>query len=247
MSSKYATNTQEAVSHLFTVFELNPYLSNYNWKIIGSDDAILLHATVHHAAIATLAESVAYGLYGNAYNIINSIEINPENIRLIPRPPLFQRMEELNTLTTIRIKYDLNQYTHSSRIDLDVMSGVVTLSGKVRDKITRYYAEELAYDTFGVDRLLNGLVIDPGTRQESRRLPSPYQKTPISNLKITLALSKRFSAFSLHISQEGDAVYLAGDVGDELTKKRLEKIASSVLGIDRVLTNGLSAKYALPT
>lgn len=239
-------NSREIIRHLKTVFDLNPYLSKYAWEIGVSADGISLKATVHHPAIAVLAETIAVELYGNR-RVFNRVEVDPANIAPSGRSSLFQRMEDLNTLTSIRIKYDLNQYTHLSPIDLKVCSRYAILSGTVKDKLTRYYAGELAYDTVGIDNLFNHLVIDPGKARERRISQSPYLGTPLSNLKIMLVLSKRFSTLPLSVSQEGDAVSLAGEVNDELTRKRLENIASAVLGIGKVHTCKVVTKNRVET
>lgn len=242
MSARYATDTLQAVYHLRNVFELNPYLASYNWNIIGEDDAVLIQATVHHGAIARLAESVASRVCGDTCRIINRIEINPEYARLMPRPRLYKKLEDLNMLTSITIKYDLNRYTRQGRICLDVMSGSVILSGTVKDRITRYYAQELACDTFGINRLTDQLIIDPVAGNEQLPVDSPFLKTPLSNLKVVLALSKRFSALPVSVGQQGDAIFLEGEVGDELNRMRLINLASTVLGVNRIVADGLSVR-----
>lgn len=237
-----STNSGEIIRHLQTVFDLNPYLSRYAWRIEADPAQISLAATVHHPAIAVLAESVAAELYGGARRIVNRVEVDPAHEATRRPPSLFQRMEDLNTLTSIRIKFDLNQYTCHSPIDLKVSSRYAILSGTVKDRLTRYYAGELAYDTIGVDSLLNHLVIDPRRASPRERPGMACQGTPVANLKIMLVLSKRFSSLPLRISQDGDTVRLVGEVGDELTRKRLENIASAVLGISKVHTGRVTTK-----
>ena len=236
------SNSRDISCHLRTVFELNPYLSRYSWEIETTPREIRLMATVHHPAIAALAEAIATELYGRERRVDNRVVVDPAQEVRNGGPSLFQRMEDLNTLTSIRIKYDLNQYTHHSSIDLKVSSRYAILSGAVKDKLTRYYAGELAYDTIGVDRLLNQLVVDPD-RAGVREPPSAAcQASPVANLKIMLVLSRRFSSLPLQISQDGDIVSLVGEVGDELTRKRLENIASAVLGIGKVRTGRVITK-----
>lgn len=243
MSTRYATDIRQAVYHLRSVFELNPYLAGYNWAIMGRDNAIFIQTTVHHAAIASLAESVANRIYGDVYHITSRIDVDPEHARFTPRASLFKKIEDLNIWTSITIKFDLNRYTHQGSIYLDVSSGLVTLSGTVNNRIARYYAEELAYDTFGIVGIQNQITVDPDIKQLYELPASPFLKTPLANLKIMLALSKRFYALPVRAKQERDTIVLEGEVYDELARKRLVNLASSVLGINRVVINALTARH----
>ncbi|MFK7885379.1 MAG: BON domain-containing protein [Gammaproteobacteria bacterium] len=76
--------------------------------------------------------------------------------------PVGTQIDDGTITASVKTKLLADKYAPGWRIDVDTLSGVVTLNGRVKSYVARAQAEKLARETRGVKSVVNKLdVIDP--------------------------------------------------------------------------------------
>jgi osmotically-inducible protein OsmY len=129
----------------------------------------------------------------------------------------------------IKDAYLYDPRVFSFNIDVDVSSGMVTLSGVVDNLAAKKAAEKDAKNTIGVRSVVNNIKVRPGVIPSNGELEDRISKAFVNDPYI--------ERFELDISAYGGTVYLSGDVNTSWEKERAEDITEGVKGVLYVVNN----------
>lgn len=128
----------------------------------------------------------------------------------------------------------LNRYLNSFKINTDVDSSAVTLSGKVESDIDKDLAEQIALGIDGVASVENKLEIAPaeiraasGDEKERRFLQRIEDLTLTARVKSKLLLNNNVSASTINVDTNNAIVTLDGEVKDGQERDLAVRIAQN--------------------
>lgn len=137
---------------LGTKLALDTEIDRYRIDIDTMNGIVTLRGAVSNAEQRTEAERIARGTEG-VRDVINELEIDPT-----PRTAS-TAFDDAWITTMIDAKLSVDPEVKSRQVDVDVRSGVVTLSGTVESEAARSEAEDLARSVDGVTQIVNELKV----------------------------------------------------------------------------------------
>lgn len=129
----------------------DPETNPFEIDVDTQDGIVRLSGNVETEAGRREAEKIARETAG-VRSVVNDIDIGD--------PTLGENITDAWILTKIKAKFTADPEINPLNIDIDVVEGVVTLSGKVEDSETRSEAERLARNTKGVKSVRNRIEIE---------------------------------------------------------------------------------------
>jgi osmotically-inducible protein OsmY/sporulation protein YlmC with PRC-barrel domain len=152
--------------------------------------------------------------------------------------------EDLATTAGVKTALALSRNVSAFDIDVDTVSGVVTLSGAVPSERIKAFALAIAEDTAGVNAVRDALVVNPTVEPipESERLTGR-----VGELEIAVMVGESFEgdhqldSERIDIHVEGGVVTLSGQVADDSQKARAGELARGVEGVTEVINSILVA------
>jgi osmotically-inducible protein OsmY len=129
----------------------------------------------------------------------------------------------------------------ATRINVDVKTGTVWLTGKVKSRGTIGAAEEIAKTAEGVKELKNGLEVEGATDKGKVAQAVEHAQREVddavleSRVKGNLLQQMGRVAFSVEVEANGGIVSLTGHVPDELRHKLALQTAERVSGVKKLV------------
>jgi len=129
----------------------------------------------------------------------------------------------------------------ATRINVDVKTGTVWLTGKVKSRATIGAAEEIAKATAGVKELKNVLEVEGAGEKGKVAKAVEHAQREVddavleSRVKGNLLQQMGRVAFSVEVEANGGIVSLAGHVPDELRHKLALQTAERVSGVQKLV------------
>ncbi len=129
----------------------------------------------------------------------------------------------------------------ATRVNVDVKTGTVWLTGKVKSRSSIGTAEEIAKATPGVKELKNVLELEAGADKGKVAKAVEHAQREVddavleSRVKGNLLQQMGRVAFSVEVEANGAVVTLSGHVPDELRHQLALQVAAKVSGVEKVV------------
>jgi osmotically-inducible protein OsmY len=129
----------------------------------------------------------------------------------------------------------------ATRINVDVKTGTVWLTGKVKSRATIGAAEEVAKATAGVKELKNVLEVEGASEKGKVAKVVEHAQREVddavleSRVKGNLLQQMGRVAFSIEVEANGGIVSLSGKVPDDLRHKLAVQTAERVSGVQKLV------------
>jgi len=133
-------------------------------------------------------------------------------------------------VTTYALSEHLNPFT----IDVDVTSGVVTLTGTVESDIESDLAGEIAKGVKGVKEVNNKLNISPEAQrntEQSTFLHYVEDANITAKVKSRLLLNPNTHGLKIHITTKNGVVFLEGELNSDIEADLVRQIARNTKGV----------------
>jgi hyperosmotically inducible protein len=130
----------------------DPQIDRYRIDVDTLDGVVTLRGSVTNAEQREDAERITQATKG-VVDVVNDLDIELE-----PRTAAV-KFEDAWIASMINSKIAFDPEVRSRNVDVDVIEGVVTLSGIVETKVARTEAEDLAFSVDGVVQVVNDIVI----------------------------------------------------------------------------------------
>jgi len=145
-----------------------------------------------------------------------------------------EQMDDNAIVRRVEVKLAGDPDVSSTKIDVDSLDRQVTLTGTVETEVQKAEAEQIAYDTRGVEKVVNKLIVNPSDAFFDND-PDMWITTKV---KSALAIDPDIRTFEIDVDTDNSTVRLSGEVGSDKIAKRAEEIAGEVRGVKGV-TNDL--------
>lgn len=133
-------------------------------------------------------------------------------------------------VTTFALSEHLNPFA----IDVNVKSGVVTLTGMVQNDIASDLAEELAKGVDGVKKVNNKLDVSPEARQDAERGSFMHfvdDANITARVKSQLLLNPNTHGLNIHVKTKNGVVFLEGQLNSEIEADLTRQIVRNTKGV----------------
>jgi hyperosmotically inducible periplasmic protein len=133
-------------------------------------------------------------------------------------------------VTTYALSEHLNPFT----IDVNVTSGVVTLTGTVESDIESDLAAEIAKGVKGVKEVNNKLNISPEAQRDTERssfLHYVEDANITARVKSRLLLDSNTHGLKMHVTTKNGVVFLEGKVDSEIEADLARQIVRNTKGV----------------
>lgn len=133
--------------------------------------------------------------------------------------------------------YVLNEHLNPFSIDVDVVSGVVILTGTVENDIERDLAEEIAKGVKGVTKVDNKLDIDPKAqrnKEQSSFLHYVEDANITARVKTKLLLNPNTQGLKINVTTKNGVVILEGELNSDIEADLARQIVRNTNGVTDV-------------
>jgi hyperosmotically inducible periplasmic protein len=141
--------------------------------------------------------------------------------------------------------YALSEHLNPFSIDVNVTSGVVTLTGTVESDIESDLAEEIAKGVKGVKEVNNKLDINPEAQRDTERssfLHYVEDANITARVKSRLLLNPNMHGLKMHVTTKNGVVFLQGELKSDIEGDLARQIARNTKGVVDVEDNLTIAK-----
>ncbi|WP_341708044.1 BON domain-containing protein [Halopseudomonas sp.] len=149
---------------------------------------------------------------------------------------LAEARQEGSIWTAIALNRHLNPFT----IDVDVESGVATLSGEVESDIDRDLAEQVAKGINGVEEVDNQLTVNPDAKRKEQQAGTPTLSQSFNNATTTASIKSKLlwnsntEGLDIDVSTENGVVTLSGSAQSDEARDLAGMLAKDTDGVHRV-------------
>jgi hyperosmotically inducible protein len=136
--------------------------------------------------------------------------------------------------------YALSEHLNPFSIDVNVTSGVVTLTGAVESDIESDLAGEIAKGVKGVKEVNNKLDINPEAKRDEERssfLHYVEDANITARVKSKLLLDPNTHGLKMHVTTKNGVVFLEGKVGSDIEADLARQIVRNTKGVIDVEDN----------
>jgi hyperosmotically inducible periplasmic protein len=149
-----------------------------------------------------------------------------------------QSVEDVRQHARITTTYGLNPYLRGSAIEVAVDSGVVTLSGRVDEDVSKELAEAVALGVPGVTRVSNDIEVSPqpasGNRAGRRYGEALDDATITTAIRSKLDWSRESDSVDAKVQTRNGEVTLTGSASTAEAKALAGRLASTTRGVSAV-------------
>jgi osmotically-inducible protein OsmY len=204
------------------------YLKDDNIRIEAKGGVVTLGGTVSEESHKTLAQDTIEGLPG-VTRVENNLVVSGEK-------------SEANSDAWIHAKVNTSLWFHrsvSSKTDVDVKDGVVTLKGVASTQAEKDLTTEYATDVEGVKSVKNEMTVaQDGVAKGAETMGELIDDASITaQVKLALASHRSTSALRTTTETREGVVTLSGEAANQAEKDLVSKLARDINGVKSVNNN----------
>jgi len=245
-----------------TTYALNPYLQGDEINVRVEDGRVVLTGSVEDEVRKDLARQLALGVDGITA-VDNDLVVDPDRESALAESdersfPVL--VEDASITAAIKSKLMWSRFKDAMDVDVDTLSGAVTLTGAVDNREVEAMAMSLAKDTRGVVSVDNQLTIKEAStvrasdgstaRAEERTLEradeanGSFTQTVsdtwiTTKVKSTYAMSGNVKGRDISVTTTDGVVTLTGTVDSGEERELAIQLASNINGVNDVVSVGL--------
>lgn len=144
--------------------------------------------------------------------------------------------EDARITSAIQSKYFLDGTVKGRQINVDTSTGVVRLTGEVGSEVERAQALQLARETEGVQRVEDGLTVNPQATSDPPVAPSVNADEAITTkIQAQFFLDPDVKVDPMKVTTSNGIVTLEGEVRSQAAKDRAIEVARQTDGVMQVI------------
>jgi hyperosmotically inducible protein len=231
LNVKESAQDAATTSRVRAALVLSKRVSPFDIKVETVQGEVTLTGKVPSDEVRTVAGAIVQDTSG-VKQVHNNLGVNP----LVERNPETAQLGE--RVADLEIKADIDDALSKSpelkdeHIDVQVKNRIVTLSGALETTALKYAPEQLSWQTSGVTRVLNNIVVT-----NTLVVPETADDKLARRIEFELYSTKAISLKTMRIHVDSGTATLSGNVGSVAERLLAEKVAQSVEGIRKVVNN----------
>lgn len=221
-----------------TLFLFNRHLSPFDINTNTSNGIVTLSGGVRDEIQKDLAGELAATVQ-SVTQVINTITVVPSVPTLIPKRNLRQRVEDRSVNASVRTRLLYHKQLKGLKIGVRTFNGAVTLSGVVTTPEQKQRIGEIAYETRGVENIVNNLTVRP--RERTGRIQNIGQQVSDEwvekRVETSIALNRHLSIRRVDVEVNDSVCILTGTVDTEPERTLAGSIAQNIMGVESVVND----------
>ncbi|MBI2435017.1 MAG: BON domain-containing protein [Candidatus Hydrogenedentes bacterium] len=219
-----------------TMFLLNEHLNPFNINTSTEEGVVTLTGGVNDEIQKQLAEDLARGAKG-VVEVRNHITIVPVAYSDKDRRGIRQKFVDKTTTAAVKANLLYNREFHGLKIGVETVNGVVTLHGNAYNEAQKKRIEEIAFETKGVERVINNLTIfapdpvDDAVEHVGRQLTDEWLE---ARVETAILVNRHLSIRELDVEVEGGICFLSGNVDAASERDLAGSVAKAIKGVGEV-------------
>ena len=244
-TAKEAVSDSAITARIETTYTFNEHLNPFNINTSTNAGNVTLQGAVANDVQKDLAEEIAMSVNGvNSVN--NELIVMPEEE---PEPPYRSFRTKINDKTisaSVRTRLMYRKTLRDQKIQVDTIAGVTTLTGLVDSDFHRQQAEYVAFQTKGVERVDNQLVIRTKEDLSVGRAISRDGSDEFVEKRVekSIAFNRHLSIRKVDVEVDDGVCYLTGVVNSPEERALAEVIAGNTSGVHEVKNELTVAAFA---
>ena len=244
-SAKEAVSDSAITARIETTYTFNEHLNPFNINTTTDAGNVTLQGAVANDVQRDLAEEIAMSVNG-VNQVNNELIVMPEEE---PEPPYRSwrtKIDDKTTSASVRTRLMYRKALRGQKIQVKTMSGVTTLTGLVESDFHREQAEYVAFQTKGVVRVDNQLVVRTKedlstTRAIGRDSSDEFVEKRVEK---SIMFNRHLSIRKVDVEVDDGVCYLTGIVNSPEESALAEVIASNTAGVHQVRNELSVAEFA---
>lgn len=226
-----SATTARVKSKLLTAAKLSPF--DINTTTV--DGEVTLTGAVHTEPQKALAEDLAREVPG-VVDVKNNIHVMHGAYGQPDSRSLRDKMRDGKIKAAIRARLMAHGEFKGLRIGLEVIDGVVLMSGIVGTEAKKERLAEIAMESKGVKRIVNDLTVRPKEPMDpikniGRQVSDEWVE---KRVELALMMNRHISIRDVGVEVDDDVTVLTGYVAAEEERAFAEELAKSVGGVEEV-------------
>jgi osmotically-inducible protein OsmY len=211
-----------------STYVFRTYLTDDEIRIQSKDGTVTLEGTVAEASHKTLAQDTVEGL-PDVKNVVNRLEVNGETTA-----------DGSDRWIGTKVKTSLWFHRSvSSKTDVDVKDGDVTLRGTASSQAQKDLTTEYANDVEGVKSVTNEMTLAQNeSAKDAETIGDRIDDASITaQVKLALASHRSTSALRTKTETRDGVVTLTGEAANQAEKDLVSKLTRDINGVKGVNNN----------
>ena len=221
-------------SRVRTALLLSKNVSPYEVRVETTQGEVTLSGQVPSEQVKAVAGAIVQDTSG-VKEVHNNLTINAATTRNAESEHLGDRIADLEIKTLLSESLSQNADLAGKHIQADVKSKIVTLGGTVDTAPQKYAAEQIAWQTTGVQGVVNNL-----SAADGQTIPESADAKLAHRVEFEMYSTKAISLKTVQVHADNGIITLTGNVSSRAEKLLAEKIAQSTEGVRKVV-NSLDA------
>lgn len=218
-----------------TTFLFSEHLSPFNINTSTNNGVVTLSGSVRDPIQKELATELAAS-YEGVKDVNNIITVIPDTSDSKPKRSFRTKVEDKSIAASVKTRLLYHKKYKGYRIGARTENRIVTLTGVVDNEFQRAEIETVAFQTRGVDRVINHLTIRE--RPELKSVQDFGQQAGDEfvekRVETSILLNRHLSLRRIDVEADNGVVILTGVVDSEPEKRLAESIANNILGVQKV-------------
>lgn len=234
-SVKESVSDSAITARVETTYLFNEHLSPFNINTTTDNGVVTLTGGVRTEIQKELAGELAAS-YDGVTQVDNRITVVPDVESSVPKRNLRTKLLDKSVTASVRTRLMYRKNLRSLKIQAKTINSVVTLTGLVNTQFQKEEVEYVAYQTKGVEQVINQLTIR-GTESgiESEEVPRKFSDEFVEKrVEKSILLNRHLSVRHVDVEVDGGICYLTGTVQSDPEKRLAESIAQNTSGVMEV-------------
>lgn len=218
-----------------TTFTFNEHLNPFNIDTITDEGAVTLTGGVTGDLQKELAGDIAASVDG-VKSVDNRIIVMPDDIPEKPYRSWRTKVNDKNISTSVRMRMMYQKTLRGEKIKASTENAVVTLTGIVDSDFQKEQAEYIAFQTKGVESVVNDLTVR--TKEDLSTMRNIGRETSDEfvekRIESSIVLNRHLSVRTIDVEVDDGICYLTGIVSTEEEKQLAERVAMNTRGVKQV-------------
>jgi len=218
-----------------TTFLFNRHLSPFNINTSTNNGVVTLIGSVRDPIQKELATELA-AAYEGVKRVDNSLTVIPDASESMPKRSLRTKIEDRTISASVKTRLLYHKKYKGMKIGVRTENSVATITGVVDNEFQRAEIEAVAFQTRGVDRVVNQLTIRDRPEMNSVRDFGLQAGDEFIEKRVetSILLNRHLSIRRIDVEADNGVVILTGVVDSAPEKKLAGDIANNILGVQTV-------------
>lgn len=232
----FAQGSDDAIAaRVETLHVMEPHLSAFNIVTTSSNGFVVLTGAVRDEIQKELAQELAASVEG-VRDVVNEIQVVEDAANFGPERSWRQKVVDRSVRASVRTRLFYHKQFKGLAIAAQVENNVATLTGVVPTEELKRRIGEIAYDTRGVDLVMNEILVRPrqtvtGARKVSRAFSDEWVE---KRVETSILMTRNLSIRKVNVEVQDGLCILTGIVDSHDQKSRAGNVAADVQGVDSV-------------